>query len=141
MTRTAGGSLFGMCSSRLATSPMPSSSTKIPGGFGAPRARAENEEGKITEWRSKALPRYRRLTTKAEALIASVHLAGTHTRRVKRALHGLFQGAVGKDVASRAWRKVKVDRDAWCARRHRSVRKMLVQPARLSDFGTGRLAT
>lgn len=81
-----------------------------------PRARIENEEGKITEWRSKALPRYQRLTRKAEALIASVYLAGTNTRRVKRALFGLFQGAVGKDVVSRAWRKVKVDWDAWCAR-------------------------
>jgi putative transposase len=36
--------------------------------------------------------------------------------RVKRALFGLFEGAVGKDVVSRAWRKVKVDWDAWCAR-------------------------
>jgi putative transposase len=35
---------------------------------------------------------------------------------VRRALYGLFQGAVGKDVVSRAWRKVKVDWDAWCAR-------------------------
>jgi transposase-like protein len=95
-----------------------------------PRARIENEEGKITEWRSKALPRYQRLTKSEEdqktawgavfptneALIASVYLAGTNTRRVKRALYGLFQGAVGKDVVSRAWRKVKVDWDAWCAR-------------------------
>ena len=32
-----------------------------------PRARIENEEGKITEWQSKALPRYQRLTKKAEA--------------------------------------------------------------------------
>ena len=52
----------------------------------------------------------------AEALIAAVYLAGTNTRRVKRALFGLFQGAVGKDVVSRAWRKVKVDWDAWVAR-------------------------
>lgn len=81
-----------------------------------PRARIEDAEGKITEWRSKALPRYQRLTKKAEALIASVYLAGTNTRRVKRALYGLFEGAVGKDVVSRAWRKVKVDWDAWSAR-------------------------
>jgi len=80
------------------------------------RARIENDAGKITEWRSRALPRYQRLTRKAEALIAAVYLAGTNTRRVKRALFGLFQGAVGKDVVSRAWRKVKVDWDAWCAR-------------------------
>tara|TARA_R110000744_G_scaffold129124_1_gene236462 strand:- start:120 stop:1322 length:1203 start_codon:yes stop_codon:yes gene_type:complete len=94
---------------------------QLTGTFGTqtvsvPRARIEDEEGKVTEWRSQALPRYQRLTKKAEALIASVYLAGTNTRRVKRALYGLFQGAVGKDVVSRAWRKVKVDWDAWCAR-------------------------
>ena len=81
-----------------------------------PRARIEGEDGRTTEWRSKALPRYQRLTKRAEALIAAVYLAGTNTRRVKRALFGLFQGAVGKDVVSRAWRKVKVDWDAWSAR-------------------------
>ena len=68
------------------------------------------------EWRSKALRRYQRLTKKAEALIAAVYLAGTNTRRVKRALFGLFEGAVSKDVVSRAWRKVKTDWEAWCAR-------------------------
>jgi putative transposase len=81
-----------------------------------PRARIEGEDGRTTEWRSKALARYQRLTRRAEALIAAVYLSGTNTRRVKRALFGLFQGAVGKDVVSRAWRKVKVDWDAWCAR-------------------------
>jgi hypothetical protein len=35
---------------------------------------------------------------------------------VKRALVGLFEGAVSKDVVSRAWRKVKVDWDARSAR-------------------------
>jgi len=94
---------------------------QLVGTFGAetvsvPRARVEDEEGKVTEWRSKALPRYQRLTKKAEALIAAVYLSGTNTRRVKRALFGLFEGAVSKDVVSRAWRKVKVDWDAWCAR-------------------------
>lgn len=94
---------------------------QLVGTFGAetvnvPRARIAGEDGKTTEWRSKALARYQRLTKRAEALIAAVYLAGTNTRRVKRALFGLFQGAVGKDVVSRAWRKVKVDWDAWCAR-------------------------
>jgi shikimate 5-dehydrogenase len=94
---------------------------QIIGTFGAetisvPRARIEDEAGKVSEWRSKALPRYQRLTRTAEALIASVYLAGTNTRRVKRALFALFKGAVSKDVVSRAWRKVKVDWDAWCAR-------------------------
>ena len=95
---------------------------QLTGTFGTgtvrvPRARIEDEEGKVAAWRSKALPRYKRLTKKAEALIAAVYLAGTNTRRVKRALFGLFEGAVSKDVVSRAWRKVKVDWDAWCARR------------------------
>jgi transposase-like protein len=94
---------------------------QLTGTFGTetvrvPRARVEDEAGKVTEWRSKALPRYQRLTKKAEALIASVYLAGTNTRRVKRALVGLFEGAVSKDVVSRAWRKVKVDWDAWSTR-------------------------
>ena len=35
---------------------------------------------------------------------------------MKRALFALFKGAVSKDVVSRAWRKVKTDWDAWCAR-------------------------
>jgi hypothetical protein len=59
------------------------------GTFGAetisvPRARTVDEVGKTTEWRLKALPRYQRLAKKAEALIASVYLAGTNTRRVVR---------------------------------------------------------
>jgi hypothetical protein len=55
-----------------------------------PRARAADEAGKTMEWRSKALPRYLRLTMKAEALIAWVCLPGTNTRRVKPALYGQF---------------------------------------------------
>jgi putative transposase len=94
---------------------------QLTGTFGTekvrvPRARIEDEDGEVTEWRSKALPRYKRLTKKAETLVAAVHLAGTNTRRVKRALFGLFEGAVSKDVVSRAWRKVKVDWDARVAR-------------------------
>jgi hypothetical protein len=37
-----------------------------------PRARIEGEDGKTTEWRSKALSRYQRRTKRAEALIAAV---------------------------------------------------------------------
>jgi putative transposase len=42
-------------------------------------------------------------------------LAGTNTRRVRRALGTLFSGAVGKDTVSRTWRKVQSDWDAWQA--------------------------
>lgn len=94
---------------------------EVVGTFGSetirvPRARLASEDGTAAEWRSKALRRYQRLTKRAEALIASVYLAGTNTRRVKRALSALFAGAVGKDVVSRAWRKVKTDWAAWSVR-------------------------
>ena len=48
--------------------------------------------------------------------IANTYLAGTNTRRVRRALAGLFGGKVGKDAVSRAWRKVKTDWESWQAR-------------------------
>jgi transposase-like protein len=75
---------------------------QITGTFGTetisvPRARVEDEAGRVREWRSKALPRYQRLTKTAEALFA------------------LFKRAVSKDVVSRAWRKVKTDWDAQVA--------------------------
>src|SRR6186997_2406538 len=70
-------------------------------------------EGGTREWRSSALPRYARMTRQVEALIAGTYLAGANTRRVKRALAALFRGAVGKDVVSRTWRKVKADWEAW----------------------------
>jgi len=53
------------------------------------------------------------MTRQAEALIASTYLSGVNTRRVKRALGALFKGAVGKDVVSRTWRRVKADWEAW----------------------------
>ena len=71
------------------------------------------ENGGTQEWRSATLPRYARMTRQVEALIAAAYLSGTNTRRVKRALAALFGGAVGKDVVSRTWRKVRTDWDAW----------------------------
>jgi putative transposase len=81
-----------------------------------PRAQLNTPEGKTSEWKSQALRAYQRRTLAADALIASTYLAGTNTRRVRRALAALFGGAVGKDTVSRTWRKVKSDWDAWNAR-------------------------
>ena len=81
-----------------------------------PRARLNTPDGKTSEWKSKALRTYQRRTLAADALIASTYLAGTNTRRVRRALAAVFGGAVGKDTVSRVWRKVKSDWDAWNAR-------------------------
>src|SRR3954466_9366164 len=81
-----------------------------------PRARLATPEGGTTEWRNPSPPAYQRLTRRAEALIAGAYLSGTNTRRVRRALAVLFGGAVGKDVVSRVWRKVKSDWHAWTRR-------------------------
>ncbi|MGH7594222.1 MAG: IS256 family transposase [Gemmatimonadales bacterium] len=81
-----------------------------------PRARLTTPEGGTAEWKSQALRAYQRRTLAADALIASTYLAGTNTRRVRRALAALFGGTVGKDTVSRTWRKVKGDWDAWNSR-------------------------
>jgi len=81
-----------------------------------PRARLAAQRGKTTEWKSTALRAYQRRTQQADALIAGAYLAGTNTRRVRRALSAVFCGAVGKDTVSRVWRKVRGDWDAWNAR-------------------------
>src|SRR5271170_2050428 len=81
-----------------------------------PRARLSTPEGGTAEWKSQALRAYQRRTLAADALIASSYLAGTNTRRVRRALAALFGGTVGKDTVSRTWRKVKSDWDAWNSR-------------------------
>src|SRR5438132_6049932 len=93
----------------------------LTGSFGkteitVPRARLQTSDGRTTEWHSKALRAYQRRTLTADALIAGAYLAGTNTRRVRRALAALFRGAVSKDIVSRVWRKIKSDWDAWNAR-------------------------
>src|SRR5436190_9722911 len=93
----------------------------LTGSFGkteitVPRARLRTSDGRTSEWHSKALRAYQRRTLTADALIAGAYLAGTNTRRVRRALAALFRGAVSKDIVSRVWRKIKSDWDAWNAR-------------------------
>jgi putative transposase len=87
-----------------------------------PRARLDTPAGKTTEWKSRALRAYQRRTLAADALIAGCYLAGTNTRRVRRALGALFGGAVGKDTVSRVWRKVKSDWEARPSGRPRARR-------------------
>ena len=62
------------------------------------------------------LPAYKRLSHRAEALIAEAYLAGMNTRRVRRSLARLFEGHVGKDVVSRAWQRTRSARQAWQGR-------------------------
>jgi putative transposase len=77
-----------------------------------PRARLRDEAGE-REWKSALLPAYKRLSHRAEALIAEAYLAGMNTRRVRRALAKLFEGRIGKDVVSRAWRRMRSAWQAW----------------------------
>ena len=93
-------------------------SRQLMGTFGSatisvPRARLNAGDGRTAEWASKSLRAYQRRTRAADVLIASTYLAGTNTRRVRRALAAVFGGAVGKDTVSRVWRKVKTDWEAW----------------------------
>jgi putative transposase len=76
------------------------------------RARLHDEAGE-QEWKSTFLPAYKRLSRRAEALIAEAYLAGMNTRRVRRALARLFEGHVGKDVVSRAWQRTRSAWEAW----------------------------
>src|SRR5258707_6284231 len=94
---------------------------RLMGTFGpvtvrVPRARLEAPDGKTAEWKNATIPAYQRRTKRADALIAGAYLSGTNTRRVRRALAGVFGGAVGKDTVSRVWRKTKGDWDVWNAR-------------------------
>ena len=82
-----------------------------------PRARLRGGTGG-REWKSALLPAYKRLSPRAEALVAAAYLAGMNTRRVRRALEGLFAGKVGKDVVSRAWQRT---RSAWAAGQARDL--------------------
>jgi transposase-like protein len=80
---------------------------RLTGTFGpvtvrVPRARLETSDGKTVEWKNATILAYQRRTKQADALIAGSHLAGTNTRRVRRALAALFGGAVGKGIRSAA---------------------------------------
>jgi putative transposase len=78
-----------------------------------PRARLADDDAGEREWKSELLPAYRRLSRRAELLIAEVYLAGVNTRRVRRALQSLFAGRISKDAVSRAWHRTKSAWEAW----------------------------
>jgi transposase-like protein len=93
-----------------------------------PRARIEGGDGKATEWRSKALPRYQRLTKKAEALITAVYLSGTNTRRIKRALFGLKCRAVAdslEEAGDRLFTFTRLDPSQWKSARTTNANERL----------------
>ena len=100
-------------------------------GIEMPRARLNTPDVKTIEWKSQPLRAYQWRTLAADPLIARTYLAGTSTRRVRRALRALFGGTVGKDTMRRVWRKVKSDWNAWNAvrwRRSRSCGSFSTEP-------------
>ena len=60
---------------------------------------SSGEDGKTREWKSKSLRAYQRRTRRVDALIACAYLAGTNTRRVRRAL----KAAYSPGVSARTW--------------------------------------
>ena len=72
---------------------------RLTGTFGpteiaVPRARIVGQDGTTREWKSAGLRAYQRRTLAADALIASTYLAGTNTRRVRRALAAVFAAVI-----------------------------------------------
>ncbi len=95
-------------------------SRTLTGALGGPRSRCRGRgllarTARPRNGRARIAELYQRRTLVADALIASAYLAGTNTRRVRRALKALFAEGIGKDVVSRVWRRVKSDWDAWNA--------------------------
>src|SRR2546421_3196903 len=85
-------------------------SRSLMGTFGrveiaVPRARLDSAAGKTTEWKSSALRAYQRRTKQADSLIAGAYLAGTNTRRVRRALSAPFGGAGPQEKVERGGRE------------------------------------
>ena len=75
----------------------------LTGSFGKNRDHGASRSAANVGWQnhrghSKALRTYQRRTRTADALIAGTYLAGTDTRRVRRALAALFRGAVSLGV-------------------------------------------
>lgn len=84
-----------------------------------PRGRLFAEDGSSsTEWRSSLLPRYQRRTRQVDAAILGSYLAGTNTRRLRRALEPLLgesnlsRSAISRIVGRlRSWHAQWQERD------------------------------
>lgn len=80
-----------------------------------PRARIFSEEGE-SEFHSSVLPKGKRLTPNAEALIVSVYLCGVSTRKSRVALSYALGSGVSKSTVSRALERLQPEWEAWKAR-------------------------
>jgi transposase-like protein len=82
-----------------------------------PRARVEQDDGTSREWHSHIVPRYERRTPAVNAAVLGSYLAGSNTRRIRRALEPLLGGsALSKSAISRIVVRLKEDFEAWRTR-------------------------
>ncbi len=83
-----------------------------------PRARLFDAEGAATqEWQSQLLPRYQRRSRAVDDTVLGAYLAGTNTRRMRRALQPLLKGApLSKSAVSRVMRTLRESFEAWRTR-------------------------
>ena len=68
-----------------------------------PRARLVGTDGRTSEWRNRTISARKRLTRRAEALIAATYLAGTKRGGYAGRWPRCSAAAIGQDVVSRAW--------------------------------------
>lgn len=81
-----------------------------------PRGRLFSSEG-TTEWQSALLPRYARRTGDIDATLVGLYLAGTNTRRMRRALRPLWGGAaLSKSTISRVLVALRGQFEGWRTR-------------------------
>jgi putative transposase len=82
-----------------------------------PRARLFDEAGGTQEWRSQLLPRYHRRSRAVDDTVLGAYVAGTNTRRMRRALQPLLKGApLSKSAVSRVMRTLRESFEAWRTR-------------------------
>lgn len=82
-----------------------------------PRARVLQEDGTTTEWHGHVVPRYERRTEAVNSAVLGAYLAGTNTRRIRRALEPLLgSAALSKSAISRIVVRLKEDFEAWRTR-------------------------
>jgi transposase-like protein len=82
-----------------------------------PRARIAQDDGTTREWRSHVLGRYQRRTDAVNAAVLGAYLAGTNTRRIRRALEPLLGGAaLSKSAISRVVGRLRASFEAWRTR-------------------------
>jgi transposase-like protein len=75
------------------------------------------EDGATTEFRSEILPRYARRTREVDEAILGVYLAGTNSRRIRKALEPLLGTTnLSKSAVSRVVARLKALFEAWSLR-------------------------